>query len=148
MGMEASVIGIKFTNNLTKYIVRCWHTPVFKGCPLNPHPSSGLSRGCKANTIRWPNVGLLLARRLRRRPNIKPTSVQRILFAGYKSVVIALVQIWSQITQRFSEFIPGILSSQDSAPSQRKDPRLLFVYPQAILSRFLGAYNYITRNRS
>ena len=35
-----------------------------------------------ANTRRWINVGLILARRLRRRPNIKTTLDQRLVFAG------------------------------------------------------------------
>ena len=35
-----------------------------------------------ANTIHWPNVALLLARRLRRRPGINPTLGQCIGFAG------------------------------------------------------------------
>ena len=35
-----------------------------------------------ANTIHWPNAGLMLARRLRRRPNINPALGQYIVFAG------------------------------------------------------------------
>ena len=31
---------------------------------------------------RWPNIGLLLARRLRNCPNSKPTLGQRLRFAG------------------------------------------------------------------
>ena len=33
---------------------------------------------------RWPNVGLLLAHRLRRWPNSKPTLGQRLTLAGYE----------------------------------------------------------------
>ena len=32
--------------------------------------------------IRWPNVGVLLAHRLRRWVNSKPTLTQRLMFAG------------------------------------------------------------------
>ena len=35
-----------------------------------------------ANTMHSPNAGLMLARRLRRRPNINPASVQCIVFDG------------------------------------------------------------------
>ena len=35
------------------------------------------------NTRRWLNVVLMLARRLRRRPNIKTTLGQRLVFAGF-----------------------------------------------------------------
>ena len=35
-----------------------------------------------ANIIHWPNVGLLLAHRLRRWPNSKPALVQPLMFAG------------------------------------------------------------------
>ena len=35
-----------------------------------------------ANTRHWPNVVLMLARRLRRRPNVKTPSVQHLVFAG------------------------------------------------------------------
>ena len=35
-----------------------------------------------ANTRRSPNVGLLLAHRLRRWPNINPTLGERLVFAG------------------------------------------------------------------
>ena len=34
-----------------------------------------------ANTRHWPNVVLMLARRLRRRPNIKTTLDERLVFA-------------------------------------------------------------------
>ena len=34
-------------------------------------------------TRRWPYVGSVLARRLRRRPNIYPTLCRRLVFAGY-----------------------------------------------------------------
>ena len=36
-----------------------------------------------ANMRRWPNVGLLLAHRLRSWPNSKPALSQRLMFAGY-----------------------------------------------------------------
>ena len=36
-----------------------------------------------ANMRRWPNFGLLLAHRLRRWSNSKPTLGQRLMFAGY-----------------------------------------------------------------
>ena len=35
-----------------------------------------------ANTTHWNNVGLMLAHRLRRWPNIKPTLFQCVVFAG------------------------------------------------------------------
>ena len=35
-----------------------------------------------SNMRRWSNVGLLLAHRLRRLPNSKPTLDQRLMFAG------------------------------------------------------------------
>ena len=35
-----------------------------------------------ADTRHWPNVGSMLADRLRRRPNIEPTLGQRLVFAG------------------------------------------------------------------
>ena len=35
-----------------------------------------------ANTRRWPDVGLMMARRLRRRPIINSTMGQRLVFAG------------------------------------------------------------------
>ena len=47
-----------------------------------------------ANTIRWHNAGLMLGRRLRRRPNIKPTLDKRLEFAGVlkdETVAICIV---------------------------------------------------------
>ena len=43
-----------------------------------------------ANTVHWPNAGLMLARRLRRRPNVNPALGQCIVFAGllYKYAVL------------------------------------------------------------
>ena len=38
---------------------------------------------CSAGTIRWPNVGLMLVQRHRRWADIKPSLVQRLVFAGY-----------------------------------------------------------------
>ena len=38
--------------------------------------------GDAANTTRWNDNALLLAQRLRRWPNIKTSSVQRVVFAG------------------------------------------------------------------
>ena len=38
-----------------------------------------------ANTKRWPNVGLMLAHRLRRWPNLSPTLGQRVVLAGLLS---------------------------------------------------------------
>ena len=38
-----------------------------------------------ADIRRSPDVGLMLGRRRRRRPNIKPTSGQRVVSAGYCS---------------------------------------------------------------
>ena len=37
---------------------------------------------------RWPNVGLLLAHRLGRLPNSKPTWGQCLIFAGYAKVTM------------------------------------------------------------
>ena len=36
-----------------------------------------------ANMRRWPNIGLLLAHRLRSWPNSKSALSQRLMFAGY-----------------------------------------------------------------
>ena len=41
-----------------------------------------------ANMRRWPNVGLLLAHRLRRWPYSKPTLGQRVMFAGSRVYII------------------------------------------------------------
>ena len=38
---------------------------------------------CPANTIHWPNAGLMLGRRWRRRANINPAFGQCIVFAGW-----------------------------------------------------------------
>ena len=38
--------------------------------------------GIPANTVHRPNAGLMLARRLRRRPNINPAFGQCSVFAG------------------------------------------------------------------
>ena len=50
----------------------------------------------RANMRRWPDVSLLLAHRLRRRPNSKPTLGLRLMFAGtgplVKTVTIMLDQ--------------------------------------------------------
>ena len=40
----------------------------------------------QANMRQWPDVGLMLAHRLRRRPNISPTPDQCLMVAGYPSV--------------------------------------------------------------
>ena len=37
----------------------------------------------QANMTRWPNIGLLLAHRLRSWPNSKSALSQRLMFAGY-----------------------------------------------------------------
>ena len=39
--------------------------------------------GYSPNNRRWPNVGLMLANRLRRCPNISRTLGKRLMFAGY-----------------------------------------------------------------
>ena len=38
---------------------------------------------CPTHTKHWTNVGLMLAQRLRRWPNIKPTLVYWLMFAGW-----------------------------------------------------------------
>ena len=53
-----------------QYLLTC---KVSRYCFLDLHP---------ANTRRWTNVGLMLAHRLRRWANIKPTLIQRLVFAG------------------------------------------------------------------
>ena len=45
-------------------------------------PNADSACGLPANTRRSPNVGLMLARRLRRRTNINPTLDEGLLFAG------------------------------------------------------------------
>ena len=47
-------------------------------------PQRGDSAVHPANTRLWTNVGSLLARRLRRRPNNDPTLVQSLVFAGQR----------------------------------------------------------------
>ena len=44
--------------------------------------SDSLTGSNPANTIRWTNIGLMLAHRLRLWANINPTLVQRLVFAG------------------------------------------------------------------
>ena len=64
-----------------------------------------------ANMRGWPNVGLLLAHRLRNWPNSKPALSQRFMFAGYVQYLMhmynsampyieALVSIY-QVENRF-----------------------------------------------
>ena len=47
------------------------------------HDADLIDRRSKANTMRWSNAGLMLGRRLRRRPNIKTTFCQRLMFETY-----------------------------------------------------------------
>ena len=48
-----------------------------------------------ANTIHWLNAGLMLARRLRRRPNITPALGQRLVFAGISLLLLQLIGMWA-----------------------------------------------------
>ena len=48
-----------------------------------------------ACTGRWPDVGSVLARRLRCRPNIYPTLCRRLVFAGYEYKCIILLLLLS-----------------------------------------------------
>ena len=54
--------------------------------PINVLVTSGVS--CPANTRNWPSAVLMLARRLRRRPNIKTTLRQCLVLAGGLSPVL------------------------------------------------------------
>ena len=47
--------------------------------------NNDLDKSIPANTSSSANVVLMLARRLRRRPNIKTTLDQRLVFAGYNA---------------------------------------------------------------
>ena len=77
-------------------LVRCWPTICTAGPPSRrwPHAGRMLSYGCTSewrpgttvetektvSSSHWPNSGWMLARRLRRRPNIHPALVQFIVY--------------------------------------------------------------------
>ena len=80
---------VKIDNyNMSKNIARLAFTFISgftsRLMPLGYFPkyTEMLLRYIPANTIRWPNVVLMLDHRLRRWPNIKTTSGQRLVFAG------------------------------------------------------------------
>ena len=50
---------------------------------------------CPANTIHWTNVGLLLGRRCRRRPNINPSLVWCLVFGG--QINLANTRHWATV---------------------------------------------------
>ena len=50
---------------------------------------------------RWPNVGLLLAHRLRRWPNSKPALDQRLVFAGMYTHPQSIIILHSHVYQRY-----------------------------------------------
>ena len=53
-------------------------------------------RKSKQNMRRWPNIGLLLAHRLRRWANSKPALGQRLMVAGYSPTVsLSITQQWN-----------------------------------------------------
>ena len=65
-----------------------------------------------ANMTRWPNVGLLLAHRLRSWFNSKPASSQRLMFAGYVQYLLHMynsampyIEAWVAIYQVENRFI-------------------------------------------
>ena len=62
----------------------------------------------RANMRHWPNVDLLLAHRLRRWPNSKPTLGQRLMFAGvqYKEPLKAFGKSWVFILSRYCHECP------------------------------------------
>ena len=51
------------------------------------------SDACPANTRRWPNVGLMLARRRRRWANLSPTLDQRLEFAGHDDLTYQHIRL-------------------------------------------------------
>ena len=67
-----------------------------------------LSRLARKTARHWPRVGLMLGRRLRRRPNIKPTRGQRFMFAWstdlYTCIAITCVicSIQSTVTYTYT----------------------------------------------
>ena len=72
-----------------------------------------------ANTTRWPSVGLMLAHRLRRWPNIKPALGQRLVFAGITTDDLAFssasIRTRGQSEKRIShEYISLALTSRGS----------------------------------
>ena len=68
-----------------------------------------------ANMRRWPNIGLLLAHRLRSWPNSKSALSQRLMFAGYVQYLLHIhVQFCHAISKLGSRFIRwriGLLES-------------------------------------
>ena len=58
------------------------YTVVIQHTVVNSEHSIQSRTQYPANMRRWLNVGLLLAHRLRRWPNSKPTLGQRLMFAG------------------------------------------------------------------
>ena len=58
--------------------------PYNRAAVISPANLHGLAGHLFPTTTRhWPDVVLMLARRLRRRPNIKTTLGQRLVFAGW-----------------------------------------------------------------
>ena len=80
-----------------------------------PHPP---------NTRCWPDVVLLLARRLRRRPNNKPTLAQHLVFAGQVLSVLGLESV-SDLSgpshKRDESTICGLRKPADALYSARDD---------------------------
>ena len=68
-----------------------------------------------ANKRRWPNVGLMLAHRLRRRPSIKETELPSVFAASIQA---------EQTTQPFSRQIIQSDFSPFEVVSRSRDPQL------------------------
>ena len=84
-----------------------------------------------ADTRRWPNVGLLLARRLRRRPNSEPTSVDVSCLLGAVPIIPSLLHTQKVVCHRDNKCYVtsgGIITVYDSS-----------IYNINIISR--GAYH-------
>ena len=69
-------------------------------------PKTKLSRPNPANTRRWPNVEVMMARRLRRRPIITSTLGQRLVFAG--NWLLALTAVFHCIRGWYDWLLEGI----------------------------------------
>ena len=73
-----------------------WASTAFLFCTadLTSVVSHFLFSTIPANTIHWPNAGLMLARRLRRRPNINPALDQCIVLAGMWSWTMVIYRLF------------------------------------------------------
>ena len=83
-------------------------------------------RGCPANKRRWPNAGVMMARRLRRRPIISPALGARLLIAGWwrvfwRSGVGQLLLAISVALRRLPGLALASLSQSMLAPCSWRD---------------------------